>query len=464
MQEGGSALSAKDLDDLLGSNRARWAELAIIDAGLRNNWEPPYIPSEDRSNLAMEYNELIRRSELNILPLVVDAMVDRLKVVGFRNKPSSSKSDKTVWGWWQKSHLDQRQVLVHRDAAALRDGFVLVIPGGTDNVPTFQPESPLTMAVEQDPYNPMRIIRAAKQAGDRAWEYTEDAIITYELNGGPGGRWKEVDFLEHAAGECPVVRFPNQLDSLGRSMSEVEPVLPVQRRIHQSIMDRLLLQRSQAWRQRWVSGIVVDRDEDGKPLNPFKVGADRLLVGDNPDVKFGEFQQADLTGLLRAVDDDIRAVALITRTPPHYLPGSSISNISAEALTALEAALEARVAERKMLWGESWETAMRIGGAMVGRVIDDSAEVIWADLELRSDAQRVDAATKLSSIGVPLEFLLERLSLSPQEIERILAAAAKQAAAEAKAQAAAFGVDGLESDQPVMGGQGGDSNADPKQG
>ena len=454
-------MSAKDLDNLLGANQARWRELAVIDDGLRNQWEPPYIPSEDRSNLALEYNELIRRSELNILPLVIDAMVDRLKVVGFRNKPSDSKSDKDVWGWWQKSHLDQRQVLVHRDAAALRDGFVLVTPDG--DAPHFQPESPLTMAIEQDPYNPMRIVRAAKQYGDKAWEYTEDAIISYELNGGPGGRWKEVEFLEHAAGECPVVRFPNQLDSMGRSMSEVEPVLPVQRRIHQSIMDRLLLQRSQAWRQRWVSGIVVDRDDEGKPLNPFKVGADRLLVGDSPDVKFGEFQQADLTGLLRAVDDDIRAVALITRTPPHYLPGSSISNISAEALTALEAALEARVAERKMLWGESWESAMRIGGRMAGREIDDSAEVIWADLELRSDSQRVDAATKLASIGVPLEFLLERLSLSPQEIERILKAAEKQAAKDAKAQAAAFGVDGMEQAPAPQDGTDG-SDADPSAG
>jgi len=436
-------VSAEDLDDLLGANRARWNEISEYDDGLHNKWPPPYLPSEDADILAAEYNELITRSDLNVLPLVVDAMVDRLKVVGFRAGPKESESDEQVWSWWQKSHLDQRQVLIHRDAAGLRDGFVLVSPDGDE--PKFAPQSPLRVAFELDPFDPMRVLRAAKMVNDRAWEYTEDAIISY-VRGGRGTRWRIETVTEHAAGECPMVRFPNQLDSLGRSSSEIEPVMPVQRRIHQTVFDRLLLQRSQAWRQRWASGIVVDRDEEGKPLNPFKTGADRMLIGDNPDVKFGEFTQADLTGLLKAVQEDIQAVALITRTPPHYLPGSSISNISAEALTALEAALESRVGERQLLWGEAGEKAMRIGGRMVGREIDDSAEVIWANQELRSEAQRVDAALKLHSMGVPLEYLLERLSLTPNEIERVMKAVEKQKAQEAKAQAAAFGVNGIEND------------------
>ena len=65
-------------------------------------------------------------------------------------------------------------------------------------------------------------------------------------------------------------------------------------------------------------------------------------------------------------------------------------------------------------------------------------------MELRSEAQRVDAAVKLFSIGVPLEYLLEQLSLSPPEVARVMKMSDREATAKAKAQAAGFGVDGIE--------------------
>lgn len=442
----------RELDDLLSANQERWNALEPIDKALRNTWRPPYMPSDDKTRLAAEYNELIRRSEVNVLRLVVDALVDRLHVVGFR-PDASAGPDNEVWSWWQASSMDQRQILVHRDAASYGDGFVLVTPDG--DRPAFRAESPLLLAVEYDPYEPTRVAKAAKQVGDRAWMYTDESIIAFERYPAEfAQRWRVVAETPHAAGVCPVVRFANNLDSMGRSMSEVEPVLSTAERLHQTIFDRMLLQRSQAWRQRWASGIVVDVDENGDPINPFQLGADQILINDSPEGRFGEFAQADLSGLLQAADDDIRAVALITRTPPHYLPSTAISNLSSETLVALEAALSSKVSERKHLWGESWEHAMRLGGRMVGRDIPDSAEVIWENLELQSEAQRVDAATKLASIGVPLEYLLERLSLSPQEIQRVLAAAEQQAVEQARAQAAAFGVTGaidpgLVSDEPL---------------
>lgn len=108
--------------------------------------------------------------------------------------------------------------------------------------------------------------------------------------------------------------------------------------------------------------------------------------------------------------------------------------------------------ERRLTWGESFEHAIRVGGKMVGYEIPDSAEVIWANIELRSEAQRVDAATKLHSIGVPLKYLLERLGLTRPEIQRVMQDAEEQAQMQAKAQAAAFGADGVI--------EGADANAD----
>jgi hypothetical protein len=98
------------------------------------------------------------------------------------------------------------------------------------------------------------------------------------------------------------------------------------------------------------------------------------------------------------------------------------------------------VQQRQLAYGEAWESVFRMCGTLVNYELPQDAEVIWADLERRSDAQRVDGALKLHSMGLPLNYLLERLGLSPQTIERVL----KDAEAEKKKlmeqSAAAFGL------------------------
>jgi hypothetical protein len=79
-------------------------------------------------------------------------------------------------------------------------------------------------------------------------------------------------------------------------------------------------------------------------------------------------------------------------------------------------------------------------GDLVDYTLPQDAEVVWADLERRSDAQRVDGALKLHSMGLPLNYLLERLGLSPQTIERVLADAEAEKKRAMEQSAAAFGL------------------------
>ena len=46
------------------------------------------------------------------------------------------------------------------------------------------------------------------------------------------------------------------------------------------------------------------------------------------------------------------------------------------------------------------------------------AETIWRDPENRTEAQHVDALTKLATLGVPQDQLLSDAGYSPQAIER----------------------------------------------
>ena len=70
------------------------------------------------------------------------------------------------------------------------------------------------------------------------------------------------------------------------------------------------------------------------------------------------------------------------RLPPHLLAPHTISNISAEALVALEAGLTSKVQDRQLTFGEAWEDSLRIGGRMVGETVKDDIETVWANLSV----------------------------------------------------------------------------------
>jgi hypothetical protein len=96
-------------------------------------------------------------------------------------------------------------------------------------------------------------------------------------------------------------------------------------------------------------------------------------------------------------------------------------NLAAEAMKAAEAGLVAKVQNRQLHFGESWEAVWRLaflaaGNEAKARVTD--AEVIWRNPEFRTEGQLVDALVKMSTLGVPREALWERWGASPQEIAR----------------------------------------------
>lgn len=443
-----------DLRGLISANAVRVNEIRQLDDAMRSVFDKPYLPLDSQSRLATEYNQLITRSETNVCEMMVEATSNRLKVTGIRTD-ETSEPDMAVWGWWKRSRLNQTQKLLWRDALGLGDGFLLVSTDddfGPD--PRFTVESPLQIFPEYDPYDPMRVSRAVKVVGKYGWYYDDELIWPFYRDGRHSTQWEPAgDPIPHGGGECPIVRFPNKVDSLGRSESEIDKVLPIQARINQSLFDRLLVQRHQSWRQMAVTGATIQRDGDGKPIMPFEVGANRLLADENPDARFYSFPEATLDGLLKSIQEDIAAAAMVTATPPQYLPQASISSVSQEALVALEAAFVAKVDDRQAVFGESVERAMMIGGRMVGYEVPVSVETIWAELQLRSLAQKVDAATKLRSIGFPMRYIMETLGMTEDAIRRNLAEIERETNERARAEASAFNIAPQMSDSDMDDGE-----------
>jgi len=417
---------------------------------------PAILDTEERQ----AFRRFLDEARANWCELVVNAVAERLQVVGFQ----FDGAEDIVSDIWQASRMDADAELVQTDALITSSGFVLV-QADEDN-PTgvsITPESPYEACVLYQPGNRRRRI-----AGYKRWTDTDtgitteilltpDAVVTWE-----GPPTSEPAIEANPSGVVGMIEVIPQPRTYGLPRSELHSAIKIQDRINTTLFNRLVATDYGAFRQVWASGIKVARqvigcDDDGnpieRPVRPYNVGANRLLVAENPQARFGALAESTLTGYLSSVEQDVNHLAAITQTPPHYLLGQII-NVNADAIKAAEAGLVAKVGRRARHIGESWEEAIRTALSIIGHpsAVDLSAEVIWADQETRSEGQRVDALVKMGTLGVPRDVLWQRWGATPQEIERWHQMAAEQAAEDASAQAAAFGLPGAATYEAALTG------------
>jgi hypothetical protein len=420
--------------------------LRRLNRQYRGRFDLPWMPQQ----VADEYAILVRRARSNWLKLVVAVQAQRLKVDGFRSS-IDAPADDVAFARWQYNGMDAGQNKVHRGALALSRAYVSVWPDVVQ--PRIAGDSALTMYGEPEPSDPRRVGLALKRwqtpNGTMAALYDDD--YSWPLRRDRDAGWVILgDPQPHRLGRCPVVAFLNDADLEGGSFSEIEPLLPIQERINETLLDRLMAQKFGAFKQKWATGIEVDDDENGNPIEPFKAGIDRILLNEKENGKFGEFDATELAGYIAAVEDDVRQMASLAQVPPQALLGA-MANLSGEALDAAESGLKFKIGDKQADFGEAWEDVMRLAALAAGDdsgASDTASQVIWRDTEARSRTQIADSIQKLSTIpGMPMEFLLEEYGLSQGTIKRVMQMIPDQApadspdlASEFKSKADALGV------------------------
>lgn len=385
-----------------------------------------------------------RKARTNLCGLVVSSVRERLKVTGFRTGGDSSNTvDGEAWRIWQANHLDADSDLVHDAALTYRDAYVIVGPNPDDETtPLITAESPLFVIGEPDPVNRRRMLAGLKtwlddvEGIDRAILYLPDSFhyFTRPMSQSEWVRtnadWKPADPGEQPTkneiGVVPIVRFVNRpkLRKTSEGRAEFEDAIDIQDRINNVVLDRLVIGKMQAYRQRWMKGIsLTDTDEDGNETTadlPFIPGVDLLwAVEDDPQsVEFGEFAQVDLTPILKAIQADVTAFVTVTGLPPHYVAGDLV-NAAADAIAAAEARLDLRTEDHQGYFGESWEQVMEFAYAWAGQAMPPDTEVIWRPARRTTDSQLSDAAVKKKAAGVPWRQRMADLGYSPQVITRM---------------------------------------------
>ncbi len=402
----------------------------------------PWLAEQARD----EFSRLLALSNSNYMGLVVDAMVERQIVEGFRIGKNLA-GDMPTWDIWQANDLDASSDQVLLEAAIGGCSFLLVAPPEDDgDYPLIYAEHPTQATVEYEPGSGRRVRAAGLKVWQDDWTqqlmatlYLPDAIYKFQAPapkyataaGEPA--WKprqpagETWPAPNPLGEVPLVEVANNPRMLTGGISELADVISIQDRVNKTLADRLMTQDFGAFPQKWAKGFP-EFDADGNP-NRIDVGRDRMVTSDAAETQFGQWDAAPLDPYSAAKREDVKDIASRTRTPAQYLLGE-MSNVNGETLKASESGLVSKVRQRNRTAGEGFEDAMRLARIVNGMPDSRQIETKWRNPEFRTEGELVDSLVKMATIGVPEEALWERWGASEIEIARWKQMAEQKAASD----------------------------------
>ncbi|MFF8629677.1 phage portal protein [Streptomyces werraensis] len=355
----------------------------------------------------------------NFSGMIVDATNERLNVDSFRI-PGEEGTDKDARSFWQRSSMDAYSNAVHLEALITGTSYI-VVWADKDGEPTITPVSGERMAVCYKAGSLWELEAAARFEMD-AWGRQQVTLWTeeyvYEVAYGTT-EWDQGTKMPNPLGIVPVVPFENRIRLVGGPTSDLANCVPIQDAINKTVMDALTASEFAAFPQRFVTGLEIQEDAQGNPIEPFNVGLDKLLQAEAPDAKFGSFEAADLKNYVALVDMLVQHLASVSRVPSHYFLVNSSNTPSGEAIISAEAGLVAKVREKMLHFGEAWERVIRLCFAVKNDKRKDAFEMEtrWRDPEYRTEAQHIDALLKLKQLNVPEEVLWSEAGFTAAQID-----------------------------------------------
>ena len=246
------------------------------------------------------------------------------------------------------------------------------------------------------------------------WDFYDDVNhhrLTSELD---GSKMTYIDYEPHGMNICPVVRAAPNLDLTGRAIGEIEPYVILFKRLNQSTLDRLVVQRFGAFVIRWIAGIEEPDTDEKKRAAAIALSLTDLLMVENPQSKVGSLPATPLDGYIRSREADIRDLSAVSQTPSFHMLGLS-DNVGADGLAAAEASHTRKGILWKVGLSDFWETSLRLAGFAAGPEYQDVADdfesrLHWKDTSsysFQSWAQGL--GTLATQLEIPGEALWQRI-------------------------------------------------------
>ena len=411
---------------------------------LEGNQDLPYAPE----GVNAEYLSLRKISLANYLDIAMNAPIQRLKAEGFR---TNRDKDADINAWteiWQPNKLDARQGIVYQQMFVHGRGIMSVSANPVNRrSPRIRPENAKRVWIEpnpEDPFEPLFAVKklAVKKAAASAsnlilpaslssqtihvaYVYTATEWARFEAASisDIATSWTLQEMGRHNLGTIPFVPFDFNVDADAKPHPSIDKLMPQQDAINTIRFNSLLGMQFSAYRQRVFTGYdpvvrdekgvpLVKRDADGNPVldgnglqipvtrSPGRMGVDRALVFPGEATKVFDLPESNLDNYVKVLQQFLTDFFATAQIPPSYAL-TKMANLTGDGMAGAESTFQSLIKDVKVAAGEGLESVMRLANVARGeRHEDPASEVIWADTEIRSFAQIVDAIGKLVASGM----------------------------------------------------------------
>ena len=301
------------------------------------------------------YRAFQRKARLNMAELMVSSVRERMHIRAIQTAQQTNEAtgDQKARALFDANHLDVELPDVLDNMLALGDAYMIVGKAGTagDGEPVITGEDPRQVVTIHDPVRQSEILAAAKFYTDpiqgldyavlwvrggnvpgiaetRRWVAARPAgygVRSIRFDSRSWGWVKNPDHgdpdgslgLPTGTERVPVIRFRNRR---GRGIFEIH--LDHIDRINHGILQRIIIATMQAFRQRAIKGDLPEFYPDDHPHAGERIDYDEIFRADPgalwmlPEAaEMWESNQVELNGVLKAVEDDIKQLAAVSRMP-----------------------------------------------------------------------------------------------------------------------------------------------------
>jgi hypothetical protein len=371
----------------------------------------------------------------NWISVIVDAVLDRMNLKGFDIQDTAA--DDKIMELWEQYHLHLLADDTHEAATVLGEGYVIAWRETNDKeeeITDVYYNDPRMCHMFYDPYRPTEKLYAAKMWVDKEYHpcmllYYPDRLEHYKSPskmsqrdawvGSAGAFQPDTDYGDNGVepneyGIIPVFHFRSGRVSGKREIGQSE--ISLQDAVNKLFADMMVSSEFTTFTQR----VIISQGDPGDLKN--SPGSNWWIPagdGKGQSASVTELGDKSLDNYIQAINSVAQSLAIISRTPKHYLMLNG-SDPSGDALLAMEAPLNKKVKKRIEGYEVEWKALVKFLLQLEGIEVEaKDITPVWEPVSTQqplASAQTVGAET---SAGIPLVTALRRQGWASDEIEQM---------------------------------------------